>query len=202
MKNRKPYASRLTKDELIKGGISLVTEDGLIFRGEKQVKPSLNSNGYWMIPIYVLDENGNRIKKPIKRQYEGCSHITDTYTYEARVIGLHRLMWAWHFSEVPEGYVVDHISNKHENLEDYHLSNLQLLTPGENLAKERRTSTRQVKCSLKRPLSWYEDRLNMYLDKYNEAKATHNAELAHKLRTNIADTKARIRYHIANKGEN
>lgn len=202
MKTRRNYASRLTKDELIKNGITLVTEDGLVFRGEQQVKFSINSAGYWVVPIYVLDENGNKIKKPIKRQYKDRSHMTDTYVYDSRIIGLHRLMWAWHFSEVPEGYVVDHISNKHENLEDYHLSNLQLLTPGENLAKERRTSTRQMKCSLKRPLSWYEDRLNMYLEKYNEAKATHNAELAHKLRTNIADTKARIRYYVANKGEN
>lgn len=202
MKERKPYASQLTKEDLLKSGITVVTEDGLVFRGEKQVKLSLNSNGYWMIPIYTLDEDGNKIKKPIKRQYEGCSHVTDTYTYEARVIGLHRLMWAWFYGEVPEGYVVDHINNKHETQEDYHLSNLQLLTPGENLAKERTTGTRQMKCSLKRPLSWYENRLNMYLDKYNEAKANHDADLAHKLRTNISNIKAKIRYHMAHKEEN
>lgn len=202
MKERKPYASRLTKDELIKAGITLVTEDGLVFRGDQQVKPSIISSGYWVMPIYVLDENGNKIKHPIKRQYKGCNHLTDTYTYEARLLGLHRIMWAWFHDEVPEGYVVDHINNKHENQEDYHLENLQLLTPGENIAKERGTSTKQIKCSLKRPLSWYENRLNMYLEKYNEAKANHDANLAHKLRTNIADTKARIRYHIAHKGEN
>lgn len=202
MKDRKPYASQLTKEDLIKSGITLVTEDGLVFRGEQPVKFSINAAGYWVTPIYVLDENGNKIKKPIKRQYEGCSHVTDTYIYDSRVLGLHRIMWAWFHDEVPTGYVVDHINNKHENLEDYHLSNLQLLTPGENLAKEREASGRQVKCSLKKPLSWYENRLNMYLAEYDKAKSNHDANEAHRLRANISNTKAKIRYYVANKGEN
>ena len=202
MKTRRNYASQLTKDELIKAGITLVTEDGYVFRGEEQLHPSISAGGYFMFPLYELDENGNKIKKPITRQFKDCKKPTDTYTYQLRTVGLHRLMWAWFHQIVPEGYVVDHISNKHETQEDYHLSNLQLLTPGENLAKERNTGTRQMKCSLKRPLSWYENRLNMYLDKYNEAKANHDADLAHKLRTNISNMKAKIRYYVANKEEN
>lgn len=202
MKDRKPYASRLTKDELIKSGITLVTEDGLVYRNDQLVNFSINAGGYWVTPIYVLDENGNKIKKPIKRQYEGCSHVTDTYVFDSRVLGLHRIMWAWFHDEVPEGYVVDHINNKHENLEDYHLSNLQLLTPAENLAKERPTSNKQIPCKLNKPLSWYENRLNNYLAEYDEAKRNHDAAAAHRLRANIASMKAKIRYYIANKGEN
>ena len=156
-----------------------------------------------MIQFYDLDEDGNKIKIPVKRQFKGCSKVSDTFVYKVRTLGLHRVMWAWFNGEVPSGYVCDHINNKHDTLEDYRLENLQLLTPGENIAKERGVSTRQMKCSLKRPLSWYEDRLNMYLAKYDEAKKNHDANLVHKLRTNIADTKARIRYWLANQeGEN
>lgn len=58
-----------------------------------------------------------------------------------------------------------------------------------------------MKCSLKKPLSWYEDRLSMYLERYEEAKKNHDANEAHKLRTNIANLKAKIRYYLAHKEE-
>lgn len=201
MKERKNYASRLTKEDLIKSGITLVTEDCCVFKGEKQLTPSINSGHYFAFLIYVLDEDGNKIKVPIKRQIKGSKKISDTYVYKMRAIGLHRLMWAWFNNEVPEGYVVDHINNRHETLEDYHLNNLQLLTPAENVAKERDESTRQVYCSLKKPISFYENKLNNYLEQYEEAKKDHRADLVHKLRTNISDTKARIRYWKAHQEE-
>lgn len=197
MKKRKNYASKLTKDELIKSGITLVTEDGYVFKGDKQITPSIDLSGYFVFAIYELDENGEKIKKPIKRQFKGCKKISDTYVYVMRTVGLHRIMWAWFHDEVPEGYVVDHINNKHEEQEDYRLENLQLLTPAQNLNKERGESTKQLKCKLNKPLSFYECKLDSYLAKYNEAKKNHDAELAHKLRSNIADAKARIRYYKA-----
>ena len=46
MKQRKAYASALTKEELIKGGITLITEEGHVFKGDKQVIPSINCQGY------------------------------------------------------------------------------------------------------------------------------------------------------------
>lgn len=79
------------------------------------------------------------------------------------------------------------------------MSNLQLLTPAENIIKERDVNTRQIPCKLSRPLSWYEDRLNKYVALYEEAKKNHRPDLAHKYRTNISQTRARIRYYIANK---
>ena len=154
-----------------------------------------------MIPLYELDEDGNKIKIPMKRQFKGCKKESNTYVYKMRTLGLHRVMWAWFNNSVPSGYVVDHINNKHDTLEDYQLSNLQLLTPAENLAKERGKSNKQMKCSLKRPLSWYEERLTMYLAQYEEAKKNHEANEAHRLRTNIANIKAKIRYYLAHKDE-
>lgn len=92
MKQRQTYATKLTKEELINAGITLITKDGLVFKGDKQVNLYSDSQGYLNFCIYRLDEDGNKIKRPIKRQYKGCSKVTDTYTFEQRTIGLHRAM--------------------------------------------------------------------------------------------------------------
>lgn len=198
MTQRQNYASKLTKQDLMNSGITLITEDGYVFKGEKQVIPSINKQGYLMISIYDLDENGNKIKIPVTRKFKGCSKLTDTYVYKFRTVGLHRAMWAWTYGVVDDGYVVDHKSNKHESIEDYTLDNLQLLTPAENLAKERGESNKQLKCKLNKPLSFYENKLNMYLEQYEQAKKDHNADLCHKLRANVANMKAKIRYYKDN----
>ena len=45
-----------------------------------------------MLNIYELDEDGNKIKMPVKRKFKGCKNYSDTYTYKIRVVGLHRAM--------------------------------------------------------------------------------------------------------------
>ena len=186
------YARRLTKEELLKGGITQVTEDGRVFRGETEAIPTINNQGYITHYIYELDALGNRIRVANSKSIFG-------YTYKMRSIGLHRLMWAWFHDEVPAGFVVDHINNKHETIEDYHISNLQLLTPGQNVAKDRDGDwlKYELPCKLNRPRTFYEDKLNMYLAKYEKAKADHDAEAAHYLRCNISQYKARLRYYDA-----
>lgn len=195
---RKDYASKLTKQDLIKSGITLITKDGYVFKKEKQVIPYMINGGYLVLSIYDLDEDGNKIKIPVTRKFKGCKKQTETYVYKQRTVGLHRAMWAWFNGVVEDGYVVDHISNKHESIEDYTLDNLQLLTPAENLAKERGESNKQLKCKLNKPLSFYENKLNMYLEQYEQAKKDHNADLCHKLRANVANMKAKIRYYKDN----
>lgn len=192
---RKDYASKLTKQDLIKSGITLITKDGYVFKEEKQVIPYMNNGGYLVLSIYEFDEDGNKIKIPVIRKFKGCKKQTETYVYKQRTVGLHRAMWAWFNGVVEDGYVVDHKSNKHESIEDYTLDNLQLLTPAENLSKERGESTREVKCKLNKPLTHYEDLLSMYIKLYEEAKKAHDAKEVHKLRGNIANTKAKIRYY-------
>lgn len=199
---RKNYASRLTKEMLIANGIELITEDGCVFKNGKQYFPTVSKQGYLILSLYDLDENGNKIKVPSKKRWGNSEKIYDTYNYKAMIVGLHRAMWAWIHGEVPEGYVVDHINNKHECIEDYHLSNLQLLTQAENVAKERPESNkRELYCNLAKPLSFYENKLMRYLLKYDEAKQNHDTDLAHKLRSNISNTKARIRYYKAHQDE-
>lgn len=198
---RKNYASRLTKEMLITNGIELITEDGCVFKNGKQYFPTSNKKGYLVLCLYDLDENGNKIKAPMKKRWKNSEKIYDSYIYKARTVGLHRAMWAWHYGEVPEGYVVDHINNRHECIEDYNLSNLQLLTQAENVAKERPESNRELYCNLAKPLSFYENKLMHYLVKYEEAKKNHDAAACHNLRGNIANTKARIRYWKAHQME-
>lgn len=190
------YARMLTKDELKKSGITTVTKDCRVFREDGEIKPFQNSDGYYMINIYELDENGDRIIIPYEKSVYG-------YIYKTRSIGLHRLMYAWHSKEqmVPSGMVVDHISNEHDKIEDYYMTNLQLLTPGENLAKDRDNwHVSEIKCDLSKPRSFYEDKIEAYLQAYEDAKLRKDADAAHKFRSGLSQNRAKLRYydsHIA-----
>ena len=182
------YARRLTKEELMENGITEVTTDGHVFKGTEEEIPNVTNGGYFVHDIYDKDENGSRIKIMKKNSAFG-------YVYKLRTIGLHRMMWAWHYGEVPEGMVVDHINNCHDTIEDYDLSNLQLLTPAENLAKDRDNwHTRELKCKLNKPRSFYEDKLKKFTTAYEQAKKDKDANATHKFRASISQTKARLRY--------
>lgn len=196
------YAKRLTKEDLMRGGIIGITETGLVYNKNGLVKLQINNHGYYFFTIYEFDSEGNKIKVPIKRTFKGRSKETDTYVYKTRIIPLHRAVWAWYNNEVLEGMVVDHVNNKHTNLEeDYRLSNLQLLTPQENITKERECNIKEMPCKLDRPRSYYEEKLAKYEALYKEAKANHDKEEAHKQRTNIANIKGKLRYWDTNRKE-
>jgi len=92
--------------------------------------------------------------------------------------------------------VVDHKNNLHSNIEDYNIDNLQLLTPAENLAKERLKSGRELKCNLNKPISFYMSKLDNYFAVYDQAKKDHNAKLVHLLRSNIYNIRCKIRYYL------
>ena len=202
MKNRKTFASRLTKEMLVKSGYELITEDGTVIKNGKQFIPFQDKNsGYLRLNIYDFDEDGNKIKIPITRIRKGCKKPSDTYKYKSMMVGLHRAMWAWLYGVVEEGYVVDHINNKHDSIEDYHISNLQLISQRENTIKDREASTKELKCRLDKPLSYYEDKLAYYEDLYQKAVKEGNQEEAHRQRNNTYGQRARIRYWLAHKAE-
>ena len=202
MKNRKTYASRLTKEMLIANGIELITEDGTVIKNGKQVIPTQDKrDGYLKLYIYDLDEDGNKIKIPIIRTYKGCKKPSNTYKFKTITVGLHRAMWAWLYGVVEEGCVVDHINNKHKSIEDYNINNLQLISQRENVAKDSKASFRELKCKLDRPLSYYENKLVYYEDLYQKAVKEGNQEEAHKQRGNTYGQRARIRYWLSHKEE-
>ena len=192
------YANRLTKEDLMKGGITNITPDGEVYRNGKKLNLSKNyAGGYYAFIIYVVDEDGNKIKTPIVRK-----NGKPSYVYKISSVGLHRAMWAWFHGEVPEGMVVDHINNQHKVLADYTLDNLQLLTPQENLTKDRECNTRQLKCDLSLPRSYYAEKLLEYELAYEVAKGLRAPyEERHKLTSYIAHTRAKLRYYDAHQAE-
>ena len=198
------YAKRLTKERLIQEGFTEITKEGRVFKGELEVFPHWNGkednpNSYLCLSLLKRDEQGHLIKGKdrIYKYTRKDGTIAEYLSWNGipETCGLHRAIWAWHHGEVPEGMVVDHINNKHSRLEDYHLDNLQLLTPKENLAKERGESTKELKCKLDRPRTYYEQKLSAYEELYFRAKKEGDAKMAHKQRTNIANIKARLRYY-------
>ena len=112
--------------------------------------------------------------------------------------GVHRIVYAWFHGEAPEGLVIDHINN---NKTDNRIENLQAITPGENIWKDREHDVVLIKCKLSKPRSFYEDKLENFYTKYEQAKLEGNAEAAHTLRSNISMTKARLRYWDAHSEE-
>ena len=202
MKNRKTYARKLTKEMLVKSGIELITEDGAVFRNGKQVIPTQNKkNGYLMLSIYELDKDGNKIKIPMTRTFKGRKKPSNTYVYKVRTVGLHRAMWAWIYGVVEEGYVVDHRNNKHTNIEDYNINNLQILSQRENSIKDCKSSTKEIKCRLDKPISYYEDKLAYYEDLCKKATKKGDKREIHKQGNNIYYQRAKIRYWLSHKAE-
>lgn len=182
------YARKLTRQELIEGGITAMTKDGRIWKnGEEITEFALDSSGYKKIFIYDRDENGCCIKAHIDEKCPGH------YTYKQRTISLNRAMIAWFYGEIADGLVADHIDNNKDN---YNLDNLEATTPGRNVNKEKEGwHTSEIKCKLDRPRKYYEDKLAKYTAIYEKAKQEGNAEGAHKARCNVSQTRARLRYY-------
>ena len=194
------YAKRFTKEELIKSGIEIKIEDDhlKIYRNGNECKlhktpdyyinPKIYCNKkrkvvpYFVIAVYNTDERGNRIKYYYK---------SNKWTYKTAFITLQRAVWAWYNGEVPAGMIVDHVNNKHNELDDYLPNNLQLLTPKENINKDsKQNKNRLLKCSLKKPLSYFETKLAKASELYNNSTGLER----HKHVKDCARYKANIRY--------
>lgn len=204
------YAKRLTKERLIQEGFTEITKEGRLFKGDREVFPRWNGkednpNRYLCIIVSQRDSEGHLIKGKdrVYKYTRKDGTIRESHSWQAKqeTFGLHRVMWAWFHGEVPEGYVVDHINNKHSRIEDYYIDNLQLLTPKENITKERICNVKEIPCKLDRPRSYYEEKLAKYEALYEEAKATKNASEARKQRGNLSQIRARLRYWDSHKEE-
>lgn len=203
------YAKKLTRDGLIKMGVKDIyfnpydLQYHVINKNDKEIPLYRNNQDYIYFIIYDLNENGQHIKVPIKRVFKGSAKISDTYVYKMKPIPLHRAIWAWYKGEVPEGMVVDHIDNKHETHYDNRPENLQLLTPAENLAKERPVSTNIMTCNMKKPIEYYIDKYNYWVLKYKKEKEKNSSstEYAHKCRSAYNVYKKKIRYWYQHKEE-
>ena len=177
---RSDYGTQLTRDYLEYLGITEVLEDGTkIMKGDKDVIQHYDGR-YMLVTLY----------DPAIRK--ACPKELRTNTTGQLHIGVHRIVYCWFNRIIPAGMVIDH---RNSNKTDNRISNLQLFTPKENVTKERPESTKEIACKLDRPRSYYEEKLAGYEALYEEAKAAKDADRAHHLRSNIAQTKARLRYY-------
>lgn len=205
------YAQRLTKEDLINYGIKDIWYDAneakyhiISNTGNEFKAHNDKQSNYLALNLYVLDDNGDRIKIPTTRKYKGAKKETDTYVYKLKTITLHRIVWAWFKGEVPEGYIVDHKNNKHATHYDNRLENLQLLTPAENLAKDRPNSVRtEIHCDMTKPLEYYIDQYNYWTLEYQKEKEERSSytEYAHKCRSNYSVYRKKIRYWFKHQNE-
>lgn len=198
--NKKVYAKELTKKEIMANGIIGVTKDGKIYYNDGRIRDKeedfiRNNQGYLYIYLYRMDENGNKIKISYKRNGK------ETYYYAMATFSIARIIWAWYNGSVPEGMIVDHIDNKHTTLYDNRLENLQLLTPEENITKEREASIKELPCDMKKPLSHYKQLLKTAKAEYEKEKDTNRSstEKAKYLRIQIYQLRCKIRYWENNK---
>lgn len=203
------YARQLTKEDLIKAGIKDIfynpddSKYHIITKNDTEIGLSRNKQNYLYFNIYDLDNQGQYIKVPIKRVFKGCTKESDTYVYKTKILPLHRAIYAWYKGDIPQGMVVDHIDNKHETHYDNRIENLQLLTPAQNLAKERPVSMYIVTCDMKKPIEYYIDKYNYWIMEYKKEKEENSSstEYAHKCRCSYNMYKKKIEYWNQHKEE-
>ena len=122
------YCKGLTREDLERYGIINVLPNG----------------DSWEVVRYWYKNNSKTIKevkslkilkvKGVTKYATPKVYLKVSFNYRGTNFSfpLHRLVWAWHNGEVPDGYEVDHIDNNPFNNS---LDNLQLLTTLENRRK-------------------------------------------------------------------
>ena len=210
----KKYAAKLTKEDLIKAGIKDIYYDPdepkyhIIGNDDKEVKLYYKS-GYLSFALYKLDENGNKIKVPVKQKYKYRGKVKEKngYNYKSRPMTLSRAVYAWFHGEASEGLVVDHIDNKHTTHYDNRLENLQLITQQENSLKNRpqgpRNGTSEMLCDMTKPIQYYLDKCNYWLLEYKREKEERGSQTSYAGACRYACSvfKKKIRYWCSHKSE-
>lgn len=180
------YATMLTRDYLEYLGITNVTQDGRIFKGDNELTQVYDGR-YLLVQLY---DPALRLTVPFEKRH-------DNTHYGQFTVGVHRIVYAWYNKIIPMGMVIDHIDNDKTN---NNLDNLRIVTPSENITKERPNANKTLmKCRLTKDRSFYESKLNEYLVLYEEAKTAKDIPAIHKWRTYVSQYRARLRYYDLNK---
>lgn len=186
MNKKESYAKELTKEYLVKLGITEVTEDSHIFKDGIEVTQHTLYNKYKCIILY---DKCIRQSLPKEERKKTSGSIT---------LPVQRVVFAWFNNVVPKDFVVDHKDNNKFN---NHKDNLQLLKPGDNIWKDR-VRGGEIKCQLNKPRSFYEEKLRKAETLYKMSKEECLVEEAHQLRNAIARYKRQLMYYDNHKGEN
>lgn len=148
---------RLTKQKLKEYGITEVTQDGKVFKGDKECS-------YYKIPYKQKAKGTVRhylaIQVYDKDLYQKQKREGAKYCIGIKNILLHRVVYAWFYDICPVELDIDHIDNNPFNNA---ITNLQALTRLEN---NRRKSSQRNQHNYK----WTEEQMRQYEDIKHEWK--------------------------------
>lgn len=185
---RRTYAREISKEYLKSLGVESVSEDGLtiIVDGKTaKLRQAYSGKRPYFNVLFYDPEIRQAVPKEERKSSTG-----------QLLIGVHILNFVWNTGITkPQGLVVDHIDNNSLN---NHISNLQLSTCKENVTKDRNKSQRIVRMPKYITLEKIESKLAYYTDLYEKAKAEHDADTAHKLRSSLSDWNAKKRQFLEN----
>jgi hypothetical protein len=178
--------AKITKEYLQSLGVEHVSEDGktIIYKGKeaKIFKSSSGKNKYYLNVRFY--DPALREAVPVEDRNGSTGQFR---------MGVHVLNYIWQHNETTRGLDVHHIDNDPFN---NHISNLALKTRRENLAADRDDWYKtEIKCDLTKPRSHFENKLLGYLMAYEQAKKDKDDKATHRLRGNISQTRARLRYY-------
>jgi hypothetical protein len=180
-------SKQITKSYLEYLGITEITPDGKVFtkKGERgqslRSLPGKYSNNKGYLELNLHDpEKYKATPKDKRNSSSGKVHIL-----------VHKAVFAWFNSEVPYGFELHH---KDGNRFNNHIDNLEALTPAEHRAKHRKlqgrpvktyTSTKEIKCRLDIPRTWYE----------SELKKLEASPITDSQRSAVYAMRAKLRYY-------
>lgn len=186
-KTRRNIAATATKEYLKKLGVEYVSPDGktVIVKGEvaKQLEITSGKKKYLTIRLYDPEL---RMQVPKEERISSTGQIS---------LGVHVINYIWQHDTTTNGLDVDHVDNDPFNND---ISNLQLLTRRDNLAKDRKTPLRVVPMPKHIDEETIVHKITRLEVEYEQAKKDHDAKAAHRLRSLLAFWRARHRQFLEN----
>lgn len=162
---------QITKTYLEYLGVAEVTTDGRVFTKNGELKQHVKTGRGNRLAIKLHDSEKRKAVPKEKRN--SSSGNVDIY--------VHHAVYAWFNNEVPYGKEIHHRDCNYLN---NNLDNLEALTPAEHRAKH--SSTRELKCRLDIPRSWYQQQLDELEAIENKTKVNYDK---------ISNYRAKLRYY-------
>lgn len=182
---KRTYAREITKEYLMKCGVEHVDENGrtIIIKGKeaRQFPMPSGNKEYLYVRIYDTDIRNN---VPVEERKTSTGQFN---------LGVHVINYAWNVADKPQGLVVDHIDNNPLN---NHINNLQLLTPRENVNKDKDRPQRVVKMPKYITEEQILKKIEGYEVAYEQAKKDHDAVAAHHFRAYLSTWRAKHRQFL------
>lgn len=122
----------LTKEMLLQYGITNITEDGRIFKGNVELKPCTIIRKYKYSKKQLKYQFIQIIDKTCKLNID--KYFKGYYNYKSTLIAVHRAVYAWYNGIAHQGMDICHLD---DNPENNHLSNLKEGSRLENIRQRK-----------------------------------------------------------------